>query len=239
MSRRYDPDQIVTSETGKRMLKRVSPIYSNAYVAKWLYQVMGLEFDEVWKYVKELRDQIYTSRVTWGIEYQEHKYSITPDNTLSLQERRDRLRRHQPNYGPLNPAILEKYIRDNFNLDTDIDESQSGILQINFNNPITLDIQTLHEILYSIKPSHLSLHYNVLIWGFKKIYVGARTSYIKQDIYIPPPTRSPATTGGAYCGGKIIYCRRDCIIPAQRKLATAGTAHCSGKIVLHRTDYIT
>lgn len=172
MSNRYNIDQFPTSETAKRMLKRVSPIYHDAYVAKWLYQVMGLEWDEVWQYVKELRDQIYTSRVTWGIEYQEHKYSITPDDSLSLAERRARLHRRRANKGPLNPAILEKHIRDSFDLETDIDESEPGILQIEFHKLTTFNIEALYNDLYNIKPSHLSLNIRHVFDGEGEIFVG-------------------------------------------------------------------
>ena len=33
-----------TSPAAKRMMKTVSPIYDKSYVAKWIFQVMGLEY---------------------------------------------------------------------------------------------------------------------------------------------------------------------------------------------------
>lgn len=172
MNNRYDIERLPTSSTGKRMLKRVSPIYHDAYVAKWLYEVMGLEWDEVWKYVRDLRDQIYPSRVTWGIEYQEYKYSIMPDSTLTLEERRERLHRHITKKGPLNPGVLEKYILDGYGLKTDIDESQSGILLIKFYELTTPDPYALYKYLYNIKPSHLSIVMRHLFEGDDVFYVG-------------------------------------------------------------------
>ena len=152
-----DIDYFPTSTTAKRMLSRVSPIYSNAYVAKWLYQVMGIEIDEAWKIVKELRDQAFTSTVTWGITYQEYKYSINPDNTLTLDERRARLHRKKTTKYPMNPGRIEKYMEDDWGMKCEIDETYAAgvfliaILQDDDNN-----LRSMLKDLKEIKPSHLS-----------------------------------------------------------------------------------
>jgi hypothetical protein len=152
-----DIDYFPTSTTAKRMLSRVSPIYSNAYVAKWLYQVMGIEIDEAWKIVKELRDQAFTSTVTWGITYQEYKYSINPDNTLTLDERRARLHRKKTTKYPMNPGRIEKYMEDDWGIKCEIDETYAAgvfliaILQDDDNN-----LRSMLKDLKEMKPSHLS-----------------------------------------------------------------------------------
>ena len=44
---KFDLEQFPTSESAKRMLSYVTPgFYDNSYVGKWLYQVMGLEYDD-------------------------------------------------------------------------------------------------------------------------------------------------------------------------------------------------
>lgn len=40
---KFDIDKFPESEAAKRMLSRISPIYDNSYVGKWLYEVMGRE----------------------------------------------------------------------------------------------------------------------------------------------------------------------------------------------------
>ena len=47
---KFDLEQFPTSESAKRMLSYVTPgFYDNSYVGKWLYQVMGLEYDDARK----------------------------------------------------------------------------------------------------------------------------------------------------------------------------------------------
>ena len=150
-------DNLPVSEAGKRMLKRVSPIYSNSYVAKWLNQVMGSEWDEARELLLSLREQLFTETVTWGIEYQEHKYSITPDESLTLQERRSRLKRKKPRHLPISPGQLEKYIADGWGLNVNIDETyRAGHIKLTFDENATdflrKDIITNFR---RIKPSHL------------------------------------------------------------------------------------
>lgn len=126
----YELEQLPQSPAGKRMLARVSPIYDYSAFMKRFYQAVGEEFDEIRNFFESLREQHFTTQVTWGIEYLEHKYSITPDKSLTLEERRERLKIRTSQKYPLNPAILEKYALDNFDLETFLDESETGYINI-------------------------------------------------------------------------------------------------------------
>ena len=151
-------DNLPVSEAGKRMLKRVSPIYSNSYVAKWLNQVMGSEWDKARELLLSLREQLFTETVTWGIKYQEHKYSITPDENLTLQERRVRLKRKKPHHLPISPGQLEKYIADGWGLKVNVDETyRAGHIKLTFDAEATTDIlrKSIITDFKRIKPSHL------------------------------------------------------------------------------------
>lgn len=155
---KIDLDKFPTSETAQRMIHRVSPIYANAYTVKWLYQVMGLELDDVWKIVNEMTAQAFTQTVTWGIEAQEYKYSITPDDTLTLEERRARLYRHKTLKFPISPGRIEKYINDAWNITADIDETRApGIFFIRISQDKENHLRKMLSDLYDIKPSHLDM----------------------------------------------------------------------------------
>lgn len=161
-----DLDKFPTSPTAKRMLHNVSQIYDSSYFGKWLFHVMGQELDDVWNIVKELKLQNFTTTVTWGIEYQEHKYSIEPNKTLSLEERRARLHRKRVNHFPLNPARVEKYLLEAWSVGTDIDETyKPGVLKITIQHDDDQQLRKMLKDLRRIKPSHLSLgiFYNVII----------------------------------------------------------------------------
>lgn len=160
---KIDLDKFPTSETAQRMLHRVSPIYSEAYTMKWLYEVMGRELDDVWKIVREMPEQAFTQTVTWGIEAQEHKYSITPDDNLSLEERRARLFRRKTAKFPISPGRIEKYILEVWDMSVDIDETRAaGTFFLRILSDEDNHLRKMLSDLYTIKPSHLDM---IAIWA--------------------------------------------------------------------------
>ena len=157
----FDIDKFPASKTAKRMLRRVSPVYQNSYFAKWMYQVMGLELDEAREIVLSLREQAFTQTVTWGIELQERKYSIEPDESLTLEQRRARLYRRKAKYSPMNPWYLETYIREMWGIECEIDETYApGVLRLCVSKDENGDLRRMEKDLRdNVKPSHLSLAY--------------------------------------------------------------------------------
>lgn len=152
----FDIERFPTSDTAQRMLSRVSPVYENSYVVKWLYEVMGIEFDEARKIVQELGDQMFTQTVTWGIAYQEHKYSIEPDESLSLEERRARLYRKKTAGAPVSPRRLEKYIADLWDMTVDLDETYApGRFLISILKDEKGNLREMLKDLREQAPSHL------------------------------------------------------------------------------------
>lgn len=151
----WEIENLPTSKTGKRMLKRVSPIYDNSIFMKMFYEGVGSEFDKVRAYFETLREQSFPHSVDWAIEYQEHKYSIIPDKTLTLQERRDRLKIKIQSKRPLNPAILEKYIADNYGEEVYLGEKEPGFITVDFDH---FDkFPKFIKWLLNEKPAHLML----------------------------------------------------------------------------------
>lgn len=153
----WEIDNIIQSPTGKRMLSRVSPIYDNSIFMKFFYEGEGSEYDKVRKYFATLREQSFTKTVDWGIVLQERKYSIIPDDSLTLEQRRERLKIKLQHKYPLNPAILEKIAKERFKLDVYLDEST---------NPgcITFEVETFNSAKKFIdwllieKPAHLMIY---------------------------------------------------------------------------------
>lgn len=153
-----DLERFPTSEAAKRMLGTVSPIYDRAYVAKWLYQVLGSEIDEAWQFFNELRRQAYPETTTWGIGYWEQQQDLPSDEALTLTERR---RRVLVNYGtraPLNPAIMEQIAR---NITGRVVSMIERAAEYGFTLEIApgesmVDYNELLGAVRRMKPSHLS-----------------------------------------------------------------------------------
>ena len=153
----YDLDRMPLTTAGKRMYARVSPVYDKSLFMKSWYDALGVDVGLIRRYYETLREQNFIPTVDWGIEYQEHKYSIVPDSTLSLEERRERLGIKAYRKYPLNPAVLEKTALDNYGLTCYLDEKKPGYIRIYIRH-MTERGYKFFPYLIEEKPAHLALH---------------------------------------------------------------------------------
>ena len=155
-----DIERFPTNETAKRMLGRVSPIYEHSYVAKWLYQVMGIEMEEARLYFEELRSQSFPETATWGIPYWEQRYGLPVDDTLSIEERRQRITSKRGLRAPMNPSKVEQVISDLCGKSCAVTEDnknyQFGVSVYNNVDDTEVHFDAIKTKLKEIKPSHLS-----------------------------------------------------------------------------------
>lgn len=84
-------NEILTSPAARRIVPQLSPVYGNAYVALWLFNVVGKEIDNMEQRSDELQMQEFAQTVTWAISYWEEGSGIVPDETMPLDQRRQRL----------------------------------------------------------------------------------------------------------------------------------------------------
>lgn len=102
------------NETTQRMISRVSPIYTDSDVGKWLFEVMGREIQDARNIYDDLRNQLFPETATWGLFYWERRYGIETDMTLDIETRRRNviMKRGTWTWAPMNPARLEKIVSD-------------------------------------------------------------------------------------------------------------------------------
>lgn len=108
-AKKIDLENFPTSESAKRMLASVTPgFYDKSYVGKWLYQVMGLEFDEAEKLIaEELPLQFFPETATWGLMYHEIKWGLPVRDYLSYEERRKLIYEKRDQRAPMTPYRIE------------------------------------------------------------------------------------------------------------------------------------
>lgn len=123
-----DLENFPTSETAKKMLEYVSDgFYEKSYVAKWIYQVIGLEYDDAMKIIKSLPDQLFLETATWGLMYHELKWKLPVRNHLPDEERKKLIYQKRNFKGPVSPFFLEKHLKDATGFDVYIcDAHDSG-----------------------------------------------------------------------------------------------------------------
>lgn len=150
---------IPSTETGRKMLQSVSPIYDRSYVGRWLFEVMGIEMAEARKYVDEFRLQAYPETATWGLRYWEQRYHIKTDERLPIEERRQRVIAKRWDFAPMNPARLEEYIFRACRMPAHVVEynPEYRFEVIIDSTGAVLDFDEVYQLIRRAKPSHIAV----------------------------------------------------------------------------------
>lgn len=108
-AKKIDLENFPASQSAQNMLATVTPgFYDQSYVGKWLYQVMGLEFDEAERLIaEELPLQFFPETATWGLMYHELKWGLPVRDYLSYDERRKLIYEKRDQRAPMTPYRIE------------------------------------------------------------------------------------------------------------------------------------
>ena len=136
-------EQILTSESAKQMIDYVSPIYGKSRIGLWLFQVIGLEIDDVKTICEDIFDQIFVDRATWGLPIWEKEYGITPLPDQTIEQRRTQILQMRIKR-PLNPKRFEKLIEN----------TAKNTFQVNLYGEVNNYDEVVRRI-DELKPAHL------------------------------------------------------------------------------------
>lgn len=156
-------EQFPENPTAKKLMSSITGnrFYENSYIGKWLFQVMGLEWEDAEQRLKELEAQVFYHSADWGLAYHEQKYGLPSRGTL--KERKQRIRKKIMQTLPFNPALLCK------NLSALSGLAPEEILISENTAPYTFTIEfcendtsgdgakAAREYTMRVKPSHLHL----------------------------------------------------------------------------------
>lgn len=107
-----DLENFPTRETARDMMNMISPIYDEAYVAKWIFEVMSVPLTLAQETVYDLKNQAFPETATWSLPYWEQSYGIATNEALSIEERRSQIMRKRNFRKPMNPARIEMLIKE-------------------------------------------------------------------------------------------------------------------------------
>lgn len=167
----FDLENFPASDSAKRMLGYVSGgFYDKSYVGKWLYQVMGLEYDTARENVEELPAQFFPETATWGLMYHEIKWGLPVRENLSYEERRRLIYEKRDYRAPMTPYCMEKHLAAVTGGEVHIaDANDAGKYGFVPPHPNVfkayfigdgLDIKKVKELLNRLKQSHTSYTVN-------------------------------------------------------------------------------
>lgn len=159
-------EEFPTSESAKKMLSYVSDgFYDESYVGKWIFQVMGDEYDKTREIAIDLPAQFYPETATWGLTYHEIKWGLPVRQNLSYEERRKLIFQKRDYRAPMTPYCMEKHLENAIGYKVvvcDIHDSAECGLKIFHPNEFivkiigegNIDTNIARQVLDRIKQSH-------------------------------------------------------------------------------------
>lgn len=149
-------DTTLTTDTGRRMISYISPVYSNSYVGLWLTEVIGREYDQMHKIIRTFPQQFSPTTVTWAIELWEQRYGLPSNETLSYAERRRAILERQRNRGPFTPKRVKDLAELITGFSARVDERVAPYTFAVYLLAQSSDDTALRQMLNRIKPAHMS-----------------------------------------------------------------------------------
>lgn len=169
---KFDLENFPTSNSARKMLSYVSDgFYDESYVGKWIFQVMGLEYDRALEMVEDLPAQFFPETATWGLMHHEIKWGLPVRENLSYEERRKRIYQKRDYRAPMTPYRMEKGLEDATGFEVHIaDIHDPGEYEFSTQHPNvfkayflgegTLDSKKVFETLNRLKQSHTTYTVN-------------------------------------------------------------------------------
>ena len=169
---KFDLENFPISESAKKMLSYVSDgFYDESYVGKWLFQVMGAEYDKALEIVEDLPAQFFPETATWGLMYHEIKWGLPVRLNLSYAERRRLIYLKRDYRAPMTPYRMERYLEDatgfvvriadvNDPGEYGFDAPHPNFFTAYFVGEGTLDSKKVRAILDRLKQSHTTYKVN-------------------------------------------------------------------------------
>ena len=109
---KFDLENFPVSESAKNMIASVSDgFYDNSYVGKWLFEVMGQEYDAAREIAEDILNQLLPETATWGLMYHEIKWGLPVRENLPYEERRQLIYRKRDYRAPMTPYRMEGYLK--------------------------------------------------------------------------------------------------------------------------------
>jgi len=167
--------EILKSESAKRALDRISPIYMDSKIGLWMLESIGTELDELRNLTQDMTTQILPQTTTWAIDYWEKEYGISVNKDLPLEQiRRPRLLNKIRARAPMNPQKLVSLIKTEINNQSIPIEITENVHKNTFRIMITpgsfhTDWKQVFKLVDRVKPAHVI--YFIIMYDLSKFYV--------------------------------------------------------------------
>lgn len=151
---------LLTSPEGEKMCAMVSSgFYDKSRLGMSLFQVLGLEWDEMNAWTSSLSGEVFPQTCTWSIGFWENMMGIFSDESLSLELRRQQLLLKEQFRAPINPEAIRQGVM--------MLTGAKDVEVLDFQEPYSFSVYVLElpddfsgeeavwRWIYERKPSHL------------------------------------------------------------------------------------
>lgn len=185
-------EDIVTSESAKRMMSYILPFYNNDEYMLHVFQAMGVEFDRLFEILNTFEDQLFPQRATWSVFYWEQLFGLPVGVGEPYEERRKRLLAFLGSGQPINKSRVESLLKTTADVGVKIEENISPYtFRILLENSTDGDYIALQKLINDIKPAHLSYTISPRTaekMKFKeKVYVNLRRYHTVREFRVGKP----------------------------------------------------
>ena len=147
---------IITSDAAERMLNNTTPIYDNSKIALYMFEAIGREYDAVSAILDELPAQLNPETATWLLPLWERRFGLITDESLSLEERRRRIRLRRKHIGAFNPQKVKELAENLTGLIARVAENVGPYTFAVYLSATMTSDDALRRQIKKLKPSHQS-----------------------------------------------------------------------------------
>lgn len=150
------------SESGKRMLSYLPPLYETSRVMQGVLDAQGVEIDKLRQALTEVLDQFFVRTATWGLDRWEEELGLSPAANQPISERRDRIVSRIRGYGTVTVALVKEVAEsyDKGTVDV-IPDPATYTVTIRFVDTMGVppNIDDLKAAVRAVLPAHLDVKY--------------------------------------------------------------------------------
>lgn len=165
---------MITSKKGEEMYLKVTPIYENSPLMQTIFEAIGTEADGSIDLGDKILRQLHPqTAASWGLTIWERRLKLVTNLNEDIEKRiRKVITKLQIRY-PINPetmaSILKSYTGAIINIIEDV-APYTFRVELTSHEGFPDDLVDVYDTVKKIKPSHLSVQYNLVSVSESPIY---------------------------------------------------------------------
>lgn len=168
---------MIKSQKGREMIGYISPIYEQSKVMQAIFESIGSEFDGIYELSEDILKQIFPQTATWGLIYWEDAVNIISNNE-DIERRRGKVIAKLQSRYTITPLKMAMILKNYTGADIEIVENVEPYtfkVKLTGREGFPKSLEDLYKEVKKIKPSHLSVRYELISITESNFYVGATT----------------------------------------------------------------